>query len=187
MFGTISQASHLRVAIVAADDEERLDDHRQRQYIDQKELKGCRVKAIAAEEAHRTVNQDPARHIKQKEERRRSPLMTENAPRSRFSGSRSRPSRRLQFPVAGITARPGNRSFGSICLLSIHQKGWDYTLLVGKWEVIVFRMAFGALVCLLQAFHFKLGTTILHNIFVKAQVAGPDGIPGKLLVNFFCQ
>src|SRR5713226_7076262 len=93
MFGSISQASELHVAIVAADDEERLDDHGQRQYIDQKELEGCRVKAIAAQEAHRTVNQDPAREIKQKEERRRSPLIAKDArrrARSRFSGSRSR-------------------------------------------------------------------------------------------------
>src|SRR5262249_5563817 len=107
MFGTIGQASELRVAIVAAHNEERLDDHRQRQYINQKELDGCRVKAIAAEEAHRTVNQDPARHIKQKEERRRSPLTAENAwhsARSCLRGSRFRLNRRPRFLVAGITA-----------------------------------------------------------------------------------
>src|SRR6266487_1909054 len=107
MFGRISQASNLRVAIVAPDDEERLDDHGQRHYIDQKELERRGVKAVATQEANRAINQDPARDIKEKEERRRSPLIAENAPRrarSRFDGSRSRFNRRLRFLVVGITA-----------------------------------------------------------------------------------
>src|SRR5439155_3004095 len=109
MLGRISQTSHLRIPTVAADDEDRLHDHSQLHHIDKEEIDRRGKKRVPPQETDRAINQNPARDIKEKEKRRRSPVTSENTPgsaHSRFSRSRSCFNYSLGFPIVGTSPRP---------------------------------------------------------------------------------
>ena len=59
VFGRVGQTSRFSVATVAADNVKRLQNHDQRNAIDQNKLEGADEKRIAAHVAHEPVEHDP--------------------------------------------------------------------------------------------------------------------------------